>query len=410
MEDLMKRLDTWAGLGLLAIALGACHSSSHAEVSGHADAAGGGDAAAGRDDAVTDAGPADDASAARPDGTRTDLAQAPSGAADFCQPYWGSLASYLGRCLGGNAADLQGLLDEKVLCDRFVASVAAGRTRFDAASVAACLAQLPGDSTSCELSATLPPDACASVLQPLVPVGGSCKSFYLLNLAGECAGGAFCNQDRNLACTGTCVAYLAPGAACDPDLLNLETRCSPGTSCDEVSKRCLPSNRAAAGQPCGGAPSIECQRHLYCERLGTDGGTTGVCRAARTSGPCASRDECAAPTHCAGPAGNQSCIPYRQPGESCTPGEHQCTPFAHCGSDGKCSDRPAALDEPCGRIGDESVACGPGAYCAAQVLSAGTCQPQKKPGDACTGVGLSECDGNNGHCDSASRRCVACDP
>src|SRR5438552_13971323 len=99
-------------------------------------------------------------------------------AADFCHRYWTALASYIGRCAGGSPAEIERLFDTPLLCARFVASVQAGRTKFDATRTTACLAQAPSAMTSCDdPPSTVNVDACAQVIAPLVPAGGICKSF-----------------------------------------------------------------------------------------------------------------------------------------------------------------------------------------------------------------------------------------
>ena len=75
---------------------------------------------------------------------------AAASAADFCHRYWTALASYIGRCAGGSPAEIERLFDTPLLCARFVASVQAGRTKFDATRTTACLAQAPSAMTSCD--------------------------------------------------------------------------------------------------------------------------------------------------------------------------------------------------------------------------------------------------------------------
>jgi len=52
--------------------------------------------------------------------------------------------------------------------------------------------------------------------------------------------------------------------------------------------------------------------------------------------------------------------------------------------------------------------CGEG-YCAAETGAQGICVPETQPGEACTGSSLSECAGDNGHCDMTIGQCVSCD-
>jgi hypothetical protein len=336
----------------------------------------------------------------------------PTTADGFCRGYFAILADIETRCSGAAAAGVAVLYSDPLPpCQRFASSIAGGRTAFDGSGAAACLAGLAAYGQSCgtDMSQVA---ACDSVITPLVPVGGTCQSYYLINVSPECAGDAFCNEGANQACSGACVMRSPLGTPCDP--LTTDVRCTAGTTCDTANtKTCVTApTPGAADQPCTGSGRGSCARGLYCDSSAGDGGSTGVCRAQRQSGACASSAECASPTHCAGAAGAQTCAPIKAVGDACTPGWGECAIFSFCvdvGGTNRCSDTGRAVGDPCGAINGESVACVTGAFCDAPPLGTGTCVLDRQPGDDCTGTALlGECSGNGGHCDSTTHKCVTC--
>ena len=114
-----------------------------------------------------------------------------------------------------------------------------------------------------------------------------------------------------------------------------------------------------------------------------EGGTlqqAGVCKARKKTGACAGSSECASGYFC---DKTGQCAQHKAAGDPCTVGAKECGPFSYCNA-GKCADKLAAINEPCGMVSGESVPCGEG-YCDATVaMPAGVCRAQKKAGDACT--------------------------
>jgi hypothetical protein len=323
----------------------------------------------------------------------------------FCRGYYMVIADALVRCYGVELPGAQELLVNSVLCQRFDASVAAHRSSFDGTHAAACLNELSG-AVTCDTSTTGDSSAedCA-FFAPLVPVGGTCKSFGVL-IPQECMGTSYCKRGPNEACEGTCTEAATVNQPCDP---GNDVRCGPKLLCDSTSKTCV---AIGAPGPTGAACDElrPCAKGLYCGAAADAGsGAPGTCQPRKTSGPCTGTSECVTPARCAGAPGAATCATPKRPGDPCTPGWGECDLASHCDADHKCSDTFATLGQPCGVLpGTETVACGDGLYCDGPIRGAGTCRALKQPGDACTGMTLLECDGNAGRCDATTHQCVDC--
>jgi hypothetical protein len=322
----------------------------------------------------------------------------------FCNAYYAVVIESYVTCKGVALSEVQPFLDSSTTCQRFTASIAAHRSSFVPAKAQACLDEVAG-IFACDSTSSMPSlSDCGTVLVPLVPIGGTCAANDDGFLPFECMGGSYCKQGPNQSCDGTCTMPAAVGQACG--LLN-GVRCGTNLTCDSTSKTCVMTPPSGAmGATCD--DKTFCAKGLYCDR-GADAGATGTCQPEKSSGPCTSGTGCAPAFQCAGPKGAQSCVAGKHPGDSCTPGQNECDLFTFCGADRKCSDTFAAVGQPCGpQPGSDNVACAPGEYCDSVILQGGTCRAKKQPGDACTGTALFECDGNGGHCDSATQKCVAC--
>jgi hypothetical protein len=359
------------GAFVLAAALAGCHSSSSSPT---------GTGGAGGGDPTT------------PDG--------------FCQSLSAIVFNGYVTCLGGTPADAAKVLaSDPNLCASFDASIAAHRSSFDPTNARACLdAFAKGFTCAGFSSSSIPTTLDCTVSAPLVPVGGTCRGFSSSFFPQECMGGGYCKRGPNHACDGTCVLPAAVNEPCDP--LN-DVRCAQGLNCDSTSKTCVMAPPfGAMGATCDATSS--CAKGLYCDK-GADAGAQGTCQPQKTSGPCASSSECAQGTQCAGPAGAKTCVAPKRAGDGCTPGQGECSFFTFCGADHKCSDTFAAVGQPCGsQPGSDPVPCVTGAYCDGVLVQGGTCRAKKQPGDACTGTGLLECDGNGAFCDTTTQKCVDC--
>lgn len=334
----------------------------------------------------------------------SEIAVDPTTPEGFCAAVLGIQADALVRCNGASPASVQALEAQSVPCQRFSSSIAAGRTGFDPTQASACLAALRG-TTGCD-GMSMPSPACSAVISPLVPRGGSCASFYIINFSGECMGDDYCSALAG-ACSGVCAARMAVGSSCDP--FSNTSRCASGAECDLVAHVCVAIPPAvAAGAPCEAQGQGSCQAGLYCDRSGADAGGSGACRAKQTSGPCATSDACASPAHCAGPTGAKSCAPIKHVGDPCTAGWGECGLESYCGVDGHCTDLGAPTGQPCGAAAGELVVCAPGNYCSGSSVTSGICTAQSQPGGACTGASPTECAGNARHCDSTTKRCATC--
>jgi hypothetical protein len=320
----------------------------------------------------------------------------------FCQAYYAAVIDSYVTCLGVPPARVQPFYDDSITCMRFTASIAAHRSSFAPAKARACLDELAAALACNNTSTTLNIADCGTVLVPLVPVGGTCKANASAFLPIECMGGSYCKANASNSCDGTCTVPAALNQPCD---LTNDVRCAGTLTCDSTSKTCVMATDVPMGGTCD--DKNYCAKGLYCDK-GADGGAQGTCQPRKTSGPCTSSTDCAQPLTCAGPTGARTCVAAKHPGDSCTPKQSECDLFSFCGADGKCSDTFAAIGQPCGsQPGSDNLACAPGEYCDA-ILQSGTCRAKKQPGDACTGTALFECDGNGGHCDTTTKKCVAC--
>jgi len=323
----------------------------------------------------------------------------------FCAAYFAIVIDSYVTCNGVSLSEAQPFFDDSTTCMRFTASIAAHRSSFAPAKARACLDELMA-AFACDNSSSMASIAdCGTVFVPLVPIGGTCAANDTGFLPFECMGGSTCKQGPNQSCDGTCTLPAAVNQPCD--LLD-GVGCAANLTCDGTSKTCVMTPPdGPMGATCDDSKSF-CAKGLYCDK-GADAGATGTCQPRRTSGPCTSGTDCAQPLQCAGPAGAKTCVAAKHPGDGCTPNQNECDLFSFCGADHKCSDTFAAVGQPCGpQPGSDNVACAPGEYCDALVFQGGTCRAKKQPGDACTGTALFECDGNGGHCDKTTMKCVAC--
>jgi hypothetical protein len=339
----------------------------------------------------------------------------PMTARGFCRGYLEVVAELFSLCDGVSLEDARGLIAGEPPCDRFVADIAAGRVSFDGTHGASCLAALR--TVTCAASSSMSASIgqatdCQGLTTPLVPAGGACTSFYLIGIAEQCQNGAYCREGTPYACTGACTARAPLGASCDNGTADI--RCVQTATCDSASKKCVmsPPSRAE-GEPCGDAGQGSCQRPLFCDTTAADGGASpGVCRAQKASGPCATNSQCVDTERCVGIASTAKvCALPKKVGDACTPGARECGLFDHCSPAGTCTHARAAIGEACGFIvADEATPCVVGAYCDGPLFGSGTCRASKHAGDACTADPLTQCDGNNAHCDATTHLCVACAP
>jgi hypothetical protein len=327
----------------------------------------------------------------------------------FCHAVFDVVGGQFATCFGLPPSAGTRLFGDPIFCERFMASLAAGRERFDPTHAAACVAEL-GQAVSCDFStSSMPsmpsmPSDCAGALAPLVPPGGACHAFAGTNLAAECTGDAYCMQGPGH-CDGTCTTRAAIGQPCDS---NSDLRCVSNATCDSATKRCVAAVTNAEGGPCTTSGQPGCVQGLICDFTTVDGGSSGTCRAKRSSGPCTMDFQCANAYRCAGPSGAAACTAPKAVGAACTPGLHECSLLGYCGAGNVCSETQAAIGQPCGAINGESIPCARGAYCDGPLFSAGTCRAVLQAPAACDPKMLLECGGNFGECDSTTKTCVDC--
>jgi hypothetical protein len=148
----------------------------------------------------------------------------------------------------GELANLPGAID-------------AGRVRYNAGRVQACLKEIKG--VGCEFTTTraLRTAACDEVFDGKAEPGADC------GLDAECKGSAFCKLVAQ--CPGKCTELVAAGKTCSDD-----DECADGLACD--AGRC--TTPAREDEPCGGAVAPSCLAGLVC--IGEDAATgkAGTCR------------------------------------------------------------------------------------------------------------------------------------
>jgi hypothetical protein len=306
----------------------------------------------------------------------------------FCDAYFPALGATYERCFE-TGADWTRLLDPELVCPRMIESEAAGRLVYTPSDGTACIAALTSDD--CPLTDELiPTAACGNAVVGTVALGGDCASYGLFDL-NECAGSAYCGGGDSSACLQTCVAFREENEACE-----LTVRCAPGLTC--LNDVCVPNVDAGEGEPCDGPDAPECATNFYCDGASTT--EAGACQPTRTSGACASSDECSAGYLC---NSSGTCTRRKELGDSCVEGENECLLFDFCAA-GSCTDEYASEGEPCVPASGELVPCEYGQRCD-QAL--GECVPEKALGEEC--ATRSECAGPNVICDETTLTCAACD-
>jgi hypothetical protein len=280
--------------------------------------------------------------------------------AGFCNAMLSAYAGKLGTCYHATPSVVATELDVS-WCLAYQAFADAGRLSYDVANASRCLAEM--QAASCEQFALWDDPgspSCASVFVGHTPPGSACA------VSDECAGGRCTAWTGE--CSGTCVAWLNAGDACDMAPWN----CAPGLACDQTQypARCAVPTYAGAGQPCG---AFGCGVGLFCD--------AGTCRAKTATGECAGWDQpCAAGSLCMpvySPTFQLRCVPLVGVGDSC--GENAlCGPGSHCdGAIRRCAVDPGP-GQPCAETAFTDGCAG--AYCDA----GGTCRALVSEGGACS--------------------------
>lgn len=247
-------------------------------------------------------------------------------------------------------ASCDGLYTEDV--PQLLASVRAGKIRYDGSATAECLAAF---STACSMPQT-DDAACDAAFKGQVAVGGACLT------AIECASER-CDNARSCdgtvaCCRGVCLEALptiAVGAPCS----GTEATCGKGAYCDYVASpgvsTCKLIGMKAEGQTCDGARS--CAGGLYCS-------DTKVC----TKPP--------------------------KRGEACDPTEYLCNIYQdYCDPETRVCTARRAVGEAC----NSSSACRAEAHC--DVDATKLCVADGDEGEACLGASCrSSLECQNGLC------------
>jgi hypothetical protein len=327
--------------------------------------------------------------------------------ADFCAKAVPAYCSHLARCRPQQANEPYGdcLAHQGpawcagLVLPKFVASVAAGRMRWDAVRAGTCVDNLAAAScrTLRASEACSPDDLFAGTVEP----GGACLA-TVLGYRSECRRG-YCK--RTGPCVGTCTPLQTEGSTCTSiidcagGLYCIDPAsgadCSQGGSCTCVPRlrggdACLPTGPACdtgftcvrgycaevlrgQGQPC--RASRDCAGDLAC--LPTSGGDTCGPRGQKGDS-CRNIEECAAGLTC---RQDRLCGPFSTETEDCADGDS-----LHGGGDCalgytcltvRCAPRPTTAGQACGQ---RTQTCfGKNLYCSAEFA----CAAPAQSGESC---------------------------
>lgn len=260
--------------------------------------------------------------------------------ADFCDKYLDAAAGQLSTCQSGPKDLWAKTLKDFLSCDTLNKAVTAGRASYDGATAQACLTSFASLSCSSLIGGVVDAPECKKTLAGKVAVGGTCY-----NGSPDCDGDSYCSIASG-ACSGTCKARIAAGAACA-----FGDDCVKGYSCTGSVCTLDPAGGTAeVGASCTG--SSKCKPGLVCDTV------------------------------------TKNCANYIKEGQACVFGHNTCEVFTSCGSGNTCV-RSAMPGGACGTTLNgalyESAGC-VGSYCKVPAgMTTGTCTLRGAENAACTG-------------------------
>lgn len=302
-----------------------------------------------------------------------------------------------GRLGDAGAADCLALGGATARCDQlaYTRAVREGRLQYLESEAVRCLNGYASGSCA------LPPAACATVFQGLVPADGGCV------LREECDDSqGFCDLYDNR-CPHRCRAWTPQGEACD----NFFTRCDPLVgSCDTAdaggATLCLP--RKAEGDPCtrfdacgddmacsggtcitrraarGEACSLRngfpfCDTEHFCRQAP---GAPGTCeRKAGLGGTCTGPGSCLPSLRCSTLITTGTCLEKAGPGEGCIAWD-DCEDGLYCDARlQRCERLPGPGGDCTFQV--SGYRCRAGSACAFSSTSDDRCVAQKAAGEPC---------------------------
>ena len=324
--------------------------------------------------------------------------------AALCTDIGNTLTTAFTQCLKATPAFIASLPTTfgSADCASLQIAASSGRVQVNSSIFPTCINALQSAAANCtDFGSTFLSSACQGVVTGTVATGGACYGDV------DCAAGTC---DTSSACPGACIAFLTAGQTCGSG----KADCGPGLDCDgSVCKQ-----QSATGGTC------PCQSGNYCDS------TSNTCLAKKTSGACASGDECSFATTCV----QGQCTAYVAVGSACTPGNSPSDPSA-CGigsfcdpASKQCIDWPVigqscasfpvcqtgycdpgtmscTAPKPAGATCASPIECQSGNYC--DLNGDHTCKTQKSNGTACS-LGF-ECQSETctgGSCVAASVGCV----
>jgi hypothetical protein len=290
-----------------------------------------------------------------------------------------------------------------------VEAATAKRVTYDADAAKACLdaAKALGCTIDQEFDLSR---VCAGVYKPAVAVGGACKA------DSECVNG-YCNQGAGVmtdGCAGTCAAFVATGATCDPN----DPRCGTTDYCDSTTNKC--TARAASGASCGGSLP-ECQSSLFCKGYVAGSGSTpdtpGKCAAAGKEGDaCESfffgNTDCTPGLYCDSSAASPTCKARLASGSDCDTSMACQDGLACIGLQVDSSTGNVTTKGKCGAYLDVNKTCADAyetgcPYDTTCDKTALQCAPYGAAGQDCSSNGTQGWCNGNFYCDETSQKCTA---
>ena len=275
----------------------------------------------------------------------------------------------------------------ELLSPKFLASIAAGRTRWSSTQASQCVQDLAAPACRTTKAST----ACSSLalFTGTVAAGGACTWIQLA--PSECRRG-YCQTTTP--CSGTCTSLLADGATCTD-----ESDCAGGLYCIDPatgrdrsgSTACTCTPRQRQGDACASAGPA-CDNGFGC--------VAGFCTVLRLGSgqPCKYNEECEGDLVCRPSGAGSACGPRSKSGDPCTNTE-ECEAGLTCRKDGRCGPYVHSPDD-CASV---NAGYGGGDCALGFICSLGSCEPRPTAGGSC-GLLAQECFGKNLYCRSNGTR------
>jgi hypothetical protein len=254
--------------------------------------------------------------------------------------------------------------------DDFFASVRAGKTTYDGAAAAKCIATERAMGAALPCTVTALPDlqapACLEIFKGTLANGAACSQGTQC-LSAYCLVSS-CGNGTPACCVGSCAPFtrVPIGGDCDPSA----SLCVDGSYCRVTTHLC--AAEIAAGQPCDiGTGDYFCQRGLDCQTDPSSGAR--ACRRRPAEGEACS-GVCDALADFCEPS-TMKCVPKIAAGGACSLSGGSCVDSARC-------DLASMTCVELGKAGEACDPQGPAPQCflSLQCTAAGVCAlPEPDP-------------------------------